>query len=73
VDLKDVALWKVRDTMIEGVCELCHEPMRGPLCVGWAKVPEGRALVFCVTDETGAHPLRMVAERNIPVSFRYDT
>lgn len=72
-DLKDVALWRVRDMMVEGVCELCREPMRGELCVGWATVPEGRALVFAVTDEAGAHPLRMVAEKNVPDSWKWET
>lgn len=64
--LSNVTLWGVRNAIVEGVCELCHEPMRGQLCIGWGIVPEGRALILAVCDEEGAHPVAMVAERNIP-------
>ena len=59
--------------MVEGVCELCHEPMRGQLCVGWGTVPEGRCLIFAIADEEGAHPLRMVSEKNVPDSWKWET
>jgi hypothetical protein len=67
-DLEGVTLWRVNGVMVEGVCELCQEPMRGQLCIGFGIVPEGRALILAVTDEEGAHPLSMVAEKHIPAS-----
>lgn len=60
---------RLKGVMVEGVCALCHEPFRGQACIGWSVIPEGRCLILAVVDESGGHPLHVVAERDIPLAF----
>ena len=72
-DLEGISFQRVKGLMVEGVCELCSEPVRGALCLGWGLVPEGRCLIIAVMENDEAHPLCLVAEKHIPNSVEIET